>query len=396
MDTSPTVWSRKADNYGEIRMVEDEGTPAERDGEDSALPPAQQLIADIARGAVIGRRMAELRPARQVLGQYLLHQVNLYEGAISVGRLGATIEDIEARAEAKDTPETDDLEDRYAWDPWLPASQSPAQTEFAALADAGWPADFLQRTWDQDFGRVLYLSRRLIEGTLDHLRSIAVLLQEERSTRSPIALSRISLEASARAWHLLDPDLDPAERMFRCINAELDALDEQHKAARREDDEDEMRETGAEIKTMLRVADVRGANRSTANGRRLEPYLRPADMIDELLQREHHSTYHEFSMIIHSQEDEGFRIALGLNTVDGNPHQDRYVAMHVLTAILGFVDTINRVGRYTGWDFSDLDEPTQQLLTLWAHGAGLADDQYRTAAEQQLLAEGAIEPTGHE
>src|SRR5689334_11486722 len=115
MDTSPTVWSRKADNYGEIRMVEDEGTPAERDGEDSALPPAQQLIADIARGAVIGRRMAELRPARQVLGQYLLHQVNLYEGAISVGRLGATIEDIEARAEAKDTPETDDLEDRYAW-----------------------------------------------------------------------------------------------------------------------------------------------------------------------------------------------------------------------------------------------------------------------------------------
>lgn len=198
-----------------------------------------------------------------------------------------------------------------------------------------------------------------------------------------MALARIALEGAARAWHLLDPDVGATTRLLRCLNTELDALDEQEKAARREGNMELVREAGGEAKELLRIATNNGMTRSKDHKRRLDPYRRAADLIDEMLNLEHHSISHELSTVVHAQEDQGLRLTLGLIGGAENPHKDTTAAVYILPA-LGAADAVKRLGAYTGWDFSSLDEPTQRTVELWAHGAGLADDQYRAIAERQL------------
>ncbi len=58
--------------------------------------------------------------------------------------------------------------------------------------------------------------------------------------------------------------------------------------------------------------------------------------------------------------------------------RDRYVAFHVLPAVLIATHVRPLLADYMGWDFSDLAEPEELLLHLWALGSGLRDEHYRT------------------
>jgi hypothetical protein len=111
-------------------------------------------------------------------------------------------------------------------------------------------------------------------------------------------------------------------------------------------------------------------------------------MIDEILQREHNSTYHYLSGYVHSQEDEGSRLVMGLADGEGSPHQGMYLAVHCFAGLLTFTEACQRLAVYTGWDLSGAHEARDLVLELWAHGAGMADDHYRQIAEQQITQQG--------
>jgi len=365
--------------------VTDDYTTTEEGNEDESTLDIPALIASIQRGAHIGQIVASLRPSWQQLGEQLINLVTLHEHAIKVGKLRAKIADMEALVAAHPNEEDlPDLDERYGWEPWLVDQQSQARAEYEALIAAGWPQEFLQPPHDRNFGRTLLLVRRLIEAALDHLHSIGILMQAERAGRAPIALSRVALEAAARAWYLLDPAIGPQERIVRTLNAELDALDEKVKAARRSGEHERMRQAGTEMKDLLREAVKQGAKRSRIHGQRLDRYERASANIDELLQQNDGSIYHILSTMVHSHEDEGFRLLLGLAHDEGNPHQGQQIALYVLPAILALVEACKRLDTYTGWDISDHDSTNELVLGFSAHGAGFADDHYRELAEQQL------------
>lgn len=68
---------------------------------------------------------------------------------------------------------------------------------------------------------------------------------------------------------------------------------------------------------------------------------------------------------------------LGLESGGTSPQRDRYIALHVLPAVLIATRSHALLGAYMGWDFGDLAEPRELLLQLWALGSGFHDEQYR-------------------
>jgi hypothetical protein len=66
----------------------------------------------------------------------------------------------------------------------------------------------------------------------DHLVGLECLLAAESSVYAPITVGRALLEASARAWWLLDPSIDARERLARTLTDRLANIREQAKIAR--------------------------------------------------------------------------------------------------------------------------------------------------------------------
>jgi hypothetical protein len=63
----------------------------------------------------------------------------------------------------------------------------------------------------------------LLASASDHLRAIADLLAPKHGFLPSFTLARALLEASARAWYLLDPDIGCDERLRRYVNERLSA-----------------------------------------------------------------------------------------------------------------------------------------------------------------------------
>lgn len=346
----------------------------------SPLDDLPALMASMRRGAAMAHEIAARRPPRQVLGTHLVKFVELLVAAIEVGRLGGTVADIELRPADEDT-----LSNRYFWRPWIPHADSVCRDEVRDLAARGWAKDLLNHEPEEDLGRPLFLARRLFESALDHMRGVGQLLQIDGITRSPLALGRVALEGASRAWHVLDPDIDADQRLWRALNAELDALSETVAAGRREQDEEPMRQAGREMRSLLQRATALGASQSTNPGKRLDPYQRASAIVDLLLDRQDGAVYHGLSKIVHSQEDEGFRLMLGLaDNSPAHPQRDRMIAMNLVAPLVALTEATNRLGKYTGWDLSAVVETQSGLLDLWSLASGFHDAQY----EEQIEAEG--------
>jgi hypothetical protein len=327
----------------------------------------------------MAREIAARRPTRQIVGRQLALVVDLLEAAIGVGRAEGTRDDIEHRP-----ADEQELRNRYFWNPWMPTAGSPCRAEIADLQGAGWEDDIVHHEPEEDFGRPLLLSRRLMEAALDHVRGIAVLFQTDGVTRSPIALARVALEGAVRTWYLLDPSVDARQRHWRAINVDLDALSEEVSAARRQQDDERMRERGREIRTLIARCLQLGAARDSDNGQRLAPYKRASAMVDILMEQTDGSTYHGLSRIVHSQEDEGFRLMLGLNDpAEAHPQRDRLMALNSLPAIVGLLEATKRVAWYTGWDLSAGNEVEADVVELWAMASGFYDKAYEAAIEAE-------------
>jgi hypothetical protein len=303
----------------------------------------------IGHGARLGPIIASLRPSREAMGEHLVKLVNMYEVGISAARLGRQVVEVEALIAEHHDDETD-LTERFAWSPWLPNRDSRAAADCNELIGNGWPEDFVHRQRGHDFGRSLFIVRPLIESAIDHLRAIGILMQFDVVIRPPLVLTRITAEAAARACYLLDDQTSATERMCRTLNTGLEMLEEQRKAARCESNQEALTQVIEDATAIQRVATEHGAVPSRANRNYLEPYARPGAMIDEDLQREHNSTYHYLSGYVHSQEDEGSRLAMGLADGEGNPHQGMYLALHCFAGLLTFTSPSPK--HANGWRFT--------------------------------------------
>jgi hypothetical protein len=235
----------------------------------------------------------------------------------------------------------------------------------------------------------LFLVRRLIESAIDHLRAIGTLMKSDSGIRSPLALARVTAEAAARACYLLDSGASAAGRMCRTLNAELEVLDEQRKAAQREGNEEELSEATEGAAAIRSVALDHGAALARRDSKYLEPHVGAGAMIDEILQQEHRSTYHHLSTYVHSQEDEGWRLVMGLADGEGTAHQSMHLALHCFAGLLTFIEACQRLATYTGWDLSNTYEARDLVLELWVRGAGMADDYYRQIAVEQIAQQNA-------
>jgi hypothetical protein len=67
----------------------------------------------------------------------------------------------------------------------------------------------------------------LLASASHHLRAIADLLAHEYGFFPNFTLARVTLEAAARAWYLMDPDIEGEERLRRYLNERLSSLKEQ-------------------------------------------------------------------------------------------------------------------------------------------------------------------------
>jgi hypothetical protein len=118
---------------------------------------------------------------------------------------------------------------------WRPSADSTATKEFATLVSAGVLEDALRNRGREDFSRTVSVARRLTESVIENLRNLALLLQDESAVRTPIALGRIVLDANARLWYVLEPNLDAFERVRRTLNEELSSIAHGYRALSDED-----------------------------------------------------------------------------------------------------------------------------------------------------------------
>jgi hypothetical protein len=96
-------------------------------------------------------------------------------------------------------------------------ADSPAARDVMAVAAADRQA--MTRTYEYTI--------LLLASASDHLRAIADLLGHRHGFFPNFSLARAVLEAAARAWYLLDPEIDCDERLRRYLNERLVSLQEQ-------------------------------------------------------------------------------------------------------------------------------------------------------------------------
>jgi len=369
--------SRGSPMRGRLRPVPDEDKDASAD-EPWSDEYMHGLFEEVHREAEIGRAVAALRPSRTALGESLVGLTNLIEMAIKQALVKGLIAELERR-QAAGQEDADDVDDTS----WVPAKDSPARREREELLAGGWDIEFQQRDWSRDFGRTLFMVRRLTEAAVDHLRAIGIILQDERPTLAAMALARISLEAAARVCHLLEPTLTADERITQTLNAEIVALQDSWKSARKTGDVEQEGQLDSEMQTLASYAKQRGQTKDSTQGRCLAPYVSASTMIDHALEHPPRGLiYHTLSTVVQSQEHEGLRIVLGLGEEEAPAQRTAHVAVNVLPSIVVITKAYRLIADYTGWVFDpDLGHTADLVLQQWAAGSGLADDYYRHQVE---------------
>ena len=210
-------------------------------------------------------------------------------------------------------------------------------------------------------------------------------MQDKEAIRGPMALSRVVLDAAAHVYFLLAPDIEAPERMRRTLNEELGLIVADYKVAMAESDSQAVADHEAMLAEVRLVAescdfsdfatmwDQDHQNRVITN---VKPYDSTSRMIDLALESPG-PFWHELSAIVHSQEGMGIRLLLGLESTEPSAQRDRNIAFHALPAVLVATRIQPLVASYMAWDFSDLKEPEDLLIELWARGSGHLDSQYR-------------------
>lgn len=341
---------------------------------------AHEFVTRMLKGAEIGRAIAARRVPRAVLGDALDQWVDLLDDALrtalayEAGRAteaGTVWEHV-----AADFPIEGHAVDLRAW---RGAPDSPAEADLRVWREGGWTPGLLQPSHQQDRGPVLHLGRRVIEAAIDHLRGIAVLMRDRRTTRPPLALARVVLEATVHVHHLLEPGVEPAERLVRAFNEMLRRLGEDYNEAVRDEDGERTAALEADIQQILNAFPDLAKNWKKKDLR--IPFLGSKRVNTGALARAMlgGELWNQLSGIVHLKEDEGWRLMLGLGGDHDNPHVDMYVALPTAGALIGISSVVDRLGAYTGWDLSPAMQTHEVLLNLWADGSGMRDDEHRAA-----------------
>jgi hypothetical protein len=216
------------------------------------------------------------------------------------------------------------------------------------------------------------------EVIVDNLRAIGILFVTGGVIRSPLALTRIALEASAHVVHLLQENFTAEERIFQVLNSEILPLSEELRVERRKHNSAEVRRLDSEIKSLTSYAVARGCVKDDTDRLYLAPKVGPSIMIDRTLTNvKDGEMWHILSTFIHSLGDEGWRITVGPTVRTERPHRTSMIAVHILHAILVTTSARQSIARYTGWDLSAAEQLEYSLLELWASGSGMRDDSYR-------------------
>ena len=328
------------------------------------------------------KAIAALRPPRPVLSEKLLLYVDLIDAQLkNATMLGAWDE---LRQLAKDAP--DDLVRASAIAariPWFPSRGSRSRAEQHELAQLGWAQQHLVVDENVAFDRVLFHARRLIAGSIDHLRAIGLLLTHDSPVRSPLALGRVALESGARAAHLLNAGYTAQQRVACAINIEISPVAQAWQATDKTKDPGRRVALDQEMQQIASIGARYGIARSSKDGRFLEPLAATSQTIEEVLADSGPSLHHDLSAVIHSQESDFQRAVFGLDAQHVPYNRTQQIALAVFPAILALATCLDRLRVFCDWTFdANYDRAAGVFLNVWASGSGLADEALSAVVDE--------------
>ncbi len=331
----------------------------------------------------LAAEVSKRRPTLDQLGRLLSTHLDVVDAALSLERL-------KVLAELERQGDLPDFVDDGAW--W-PAVGSPAFDDLKLLASTGWPSSLLRDEDHDDYGRVVRTARRLVEAVIDHLRAIAILAQDGRTVRPPLALTRVAIDAAAHMHHVSDPGVDAANRLIRALNEDLVVLSEAVRDAERAGTDRPTEEEKAIDALLTEVKRIRPAMHASwpakdrPNGSKLgrvpfiDKFVGTASMIDAALDVTAGQLWADLSAVVHNQESNAFRLMFALELSKNARERAKNISSRVLTALFVLDQALRGVGPYMGWNLEPLYNA--DLLNIWAIGGGLADHLIR----EQILSD---------
>jgi hypothetical protein len=326
-----------------------------------------RLAGEIHEGAERGKEIAAMRPDGASLGAALTSYVEMFERSVDLAAYKTAI----GRKLIED-----DHDPSWNGPPWSPASDAPADYEHRDLVALGWDHSWLQRDYDEDYGRVLYVVHRYADATLDHLRGIGTLLREATVIRPPVALARSALEGAAHVAHLCSSAHTGEERLAQTLNVELEHMKEELQAEQRAKNYEQCKELQSEIKLLTDVGRNHGFVPDQSDRSFHAPRLSSRKLTDLVLDQSDGRTWHLLSQFTHPLDDDGLRIVLGPSARTKRVQRDALVTQMALSAVLSAIRAREALSWYTGWDLAALKKIEDPLLELWAYGAGMRNDLY--------------------
>ncbi|MDO8731452.1 MAG: hypothetical protein Q7L55_02615 [Actinomycetota bacterium] len=263
---------------------------------------------------------------------------------------------------------------------WRSSRESQAARDIEDWRLSGWPPEVLQPQQQMDEGPVLFAIHRFFDAAIDHARALCLLLNDPGTSRAPLVLARVILDASAHAAYLLQTPVEPTERLIRTLNETLARAGEDFNAARRQADSGGMDKAELEISAIFSAVETRSQTKWKRDGRSLPVIgerVSTARMTTQLLKGS--SNWNVLSGVVHSKEDEGLRLLLGHSPGLENPHRDSYIALHCFGAVIGVTTFAQQLNSYTGWNLKPAIDGTNFILSVWADGCGLNDAKHRAA-----------------
>jgi hypothetical protein len=366
------------------------------DGREWSVDETWQLLLDLREGAEVGTMVAAMRPQRDALGKLLglwldLLENNLHQNTLAAARPFMEAQEQRRASEVQD--DSDDPDDDVDGRAWRVAADTPAARDLSVWQEQGWPPGILQPYREQDEGPVLRFGHRIMDAAIDNLRGVAVLISDQRVVRPPLALSRVALDATAHLTHVLEPGIAPEERIVRVLNESLLRLDEDLRAAQREDDQEGIDQATRELAAIF---DAVGSRRATQRKRHrgFPPFIgdKPtytSQMIHNMLGDG--SLWNLLSGFVHSTDTVAHSLVTRVS-----PHQGQYVVLYATGAVLGLVMLTDVIEPYSGWDLSPTRDCNPTVYEQWGAGAGMLDDHYRDRARQQRRDDGSTERLARE
>lgn len=337
----------------------------------------KEMMIDLKVGAMIGPLITQRRPGRREMGANLIALADVADESIS--------ECLDVEFDGDQEPHVDQ---------WLLPKDSPGSVQDRELRSSPWAkVATVTRSSDRDPGRILIMARYLAHAVIDNLRSVGILLQDPRSIRAPFAMARVTIDAQAQLFHVVEPQLLAQDRLKRCLNLQLAALALDVKADVKAGDLEQADQDFAKAVELMDAAQSSGAKLSKENSkverqvRLIQPQADPADIRTALHSAfEDGESWHFLSTVVHTQDDSGFRLMTGLDGFD-NPHADSIMAIRLFGVLVGFERCIEALSAYTTWDLQSVNDTIAQILPIWHAAGGGRDDKIRLGVEAEFSEE---------